>query len=348
MAGKEARAVCTALRTAHGPPGSGLTLARSQHSPPVDAHQPYAPLIDTRLRNWPQPSDVTQLRALSFLPATTCEALSRTFPSLQALTILRGMEACDGVGPAITRLFVAGCGAQHREEVPLQACLDGAFPALRSLTVTGCQHLLQPSDLSPLALLTQLTSLTLAAAKSPITYKQGLGRPPCAMDDEPVPCGGGSGAGADAGGAGGSADGGTPSNMGTPLVRHASDDSEEVYSVTDEVYSVTDEAYSVTDDDSVAEQPEGTQSVWAVLAALPKLARLCLDVPFDYHSGMLPGARPLGALTHLAVRSEPTMTMPDTLREVEMPFLQVRVYVGCLLPTAVQYFVLTSGVPPER
>jgi hypothetical protein len=72
------------------------------------------------------------------------------------------------------------------------------------------------------------------------------------------------------------------------------------------------------------EPGECTQGVWEVLAALPRLARLCLDVPFDYHSDMPAGTRPLGALTHLAVATHPTMTRPDREREVEVPFMQVR------------------------
>jgi hypothetical protein len=67
-----------------------------------------------------------------------------------------------------------------------------------------------------------------------------------------------------------------------------------------------------------------SQHAWGVLAQLPRLARLHLDVHFNYHSDMPAGGPLLPALTHLAVFSDATMAMPDRRRNVEVPFLAVR------------------------
>jgi hypothetical protein len=193
-AGKAARLACSTLRDAHGTPGSGLRLSHPKAATPATSS------VDAILRAWPQPSDVTQLRALPFLPASTCDALARTFPSLRALTILGGMEACEGLAPGgVTRLVLASGKSPADQRDPLQGCTrflsacSRHFTALRSLCVTGCKHKALLADLSPLASLAQLTSLTLT--KQPSHLLGGRKFPPGdgEASDEVGTCGTGAG-----------------------------------------------------------------------------------------------------------------------------------------------------------
>jgi hypothetical protein len=318
-AGKEACLACAALRTAHGAPASSLTLAISQ-----DAHLSRAapmggaPLIDSRLGTWLQPGDVTQLRALSFLPATTCEALAAALPNLRAVTLLGGMHSATWLRPhATTRLLVAGAPWQ---EAVLPAVASQHFAALRSLTVTGCDQRIL-SNLSPVGALLQLTSLTLAAdLRAAAQYFGALhtAAGPCAMDDDQPP-------GASRGSSPAAASGSTRPRTcrgalmwpPIPQLAYPMDPFALPFDLPVDLLAELDPEWGQYRVACV------TLHVWEVLAGLPRLARLCLDVPFNYHSDMPAGARPLGALTHLAVRTDLTMTTPDTSRGVEVPFLQV-------------------------
>jgi hypothetical protein len=62
--------------------------------------------------------------------------------------------------------------------------------------------------------------------------------------------------------------------------------------------------------------------VWRTLGALPRLARLSLDVPLEFHSDM-PQVAPLRALTRLTLRCSPRMVQRDERRGVAVPVLQV-------------------------
>jgi hypothetical protein len=156
-ADKDARLVCSTLRDAYGTPGTGVLLPHSSTDAPTTS------FVNYYLRSWPLASDVTQLRALSFLPASTCEALSATFPSLQALSILGGMESFSSLAPgSITSLVLASRTQLRGQRRDLRDC-SSHFSALRSLTLTGCMSQALLADLSPLTALKQLTSLSLLA-----------------------------------------------------------------------------------------------------------------------------------------------------------------------------------------
>jgi hypothetical protein len=77
-------------------------------------------------------------------------------------------------------------------------------------------------------------------------------------------------------------------------------------------------------DTAAAAGPACTQAVWGVVAALPKLARLRLDVAVNYHTPMPDGTPALPALTHLAVQTDASMTAPATLAGGDVPLLEVR------------------------
>jgi hypothetical protein len=62
--------------------------------------------------------------------------------------------------------------------------------------------------------------------------------------------------------------------------------------------------------------------LWHMLSTLPKLARLCLDLRTDYHSGM-PDVAALPTLTHLSLQCCASMLGRDEGRGVELPLLQV-------------------------
>jgi hypothetical protein len=83
--------------------------------------------------------------------------------------------------------------------------------------------------------------------------------------------------------------------------------------------------------------------VWATLGALPRLARLCLDVPLEYHSDM-PQVAPLPALTHLALRCTAGMVQRDERRGVQVPVLQVATHVCTALHTSLRQHLQGPGI----
>jgi hypothetical protein len=62
--------------------------------------------------------------------------------------------------------------------------------------------------------------------------------------------------------------------------------------------------------------------VWKALAAIPRLARLSLRLPINYHSPM-PEVAPMTALTHLWLWFTEEMVERDVQLAVEVPLLQV-------------------------
>jgi hypothetical protein len=71
---------------------------------------------------------------------------------------------------------------------------------------------------------------------------------------------------------------------------------------------------------SGAQRRSSNLDYWSMLAALPQLARLSLDVPISYHAGM-PAVSPLKALTHLEMQCAADMLEQQ---QQGVPVAQVR------------------------
>ena len=156
--GRRARTLCTTLRTAYGPPGSGLDIRGVRPGTTQDD-------IEATLSAWQGAAEVTKLKS-GVLDSRTWAVILRTFPHLQDVRMSVMKQAKLGSLPrTILQLSLQLSLPLHSVEERAQLA---RFSALQTLSLTGrFQFTALVQILAVASCLTQLTHLSFS--KRPFT-----------------------------------------------------------------------------------------------------------------------------------------------------------------------------------
>jgi hypothetical protein len=327
-AGKEARGVCATMRASYGAPGCGLRLVWGAHHVSEAAEQLHAQIV-----GHPYPGAVLKLSADVPLQRATCTALKQRFPRLRELALPAGVR--EGLRSDYAAFRLIGLKALTSLLAPAAGLHSYArLIALRALSLTFCtlppdanrgmnDFPRGPVCLVPLTKLTNLTRLALSVAGMPQQPAQGrvYGR----------------------GHAAAIVHSGNDSNSSSSSSEFESDsdsddsDDEEGHGrlQAHQLQHWSPRAVRKVFQDAAADTP-GSRAytpdyVFRLLAALPKLAHLVLDVPVGRRwSGQR--MAPLEALTHLELRCDTGVLLcPDAPKGGEVARMQVTCCPDCVV-----------------
>jgi hypothetical protein len=232
-----------------------------------------------------------KLHADTCLSYTTCHAVAQAFPRLQELTLQEGAASYATLAAGLTTL--TALRTPWVSPVTRQIAYVHPFSMLRSLTLQfGPQF---NGTIGTLSALQQLTGLALTSAPEAIICRR---------------------RGFDIGYGDDDADAGCEHDDGDDAIA-----SQAAVAAAVAAAAAQAEAAAAAD---VAQVAVRRMEVWGMLAALPKLARLELDVIPNYHSDMPEVLLP--CVTHLTLACDPSMVRRDNARGVEVPLVQVSVH----------------------